>query len=250
MKDLLFSLIYCLFFLATSLLVVGMFYWPSYIQWIQFSKNCYEIFGDQPNFDKICFVIKESKWKYWIGIYFCGILNIGSFWLFLWMWTGNPNNNPYWIIAFTVSFILSYGWLYFLTKKFLNEIKKIGIYSKAKAIENFLELKEKNSNFNSKKLTFFTLMKDEKKASRNFPFQFNQKRYKRKIEKLLNKKNNHKQDIRLLNMFVRYLKAYSVFLKSMQKEEGKYTIEIDNQIYDIEKLPEILINNFFAYTQI
>lgn len=61
MNDLLFSLIFSFSFLVTSLLVVSMFYWPLYIQWIAFTKNCHEIFGNQPNFDKICFAIKEKN---------------------------------------------------------------------------------------------------------------------------------------------------------------------------------------------
>lgn len=148
----------------------------------------------------------------------------------------------------TFIFILSYVWLYFLTKKFLKEIKKFDIYSKEDAIKNFLEFKNQIS-LHSKIPISFVLIKNEKKAPRNNPFQFNQKRYKRKIEKLLSKKKFNKQDIILLNMFIRYLKTYSYFFKSMQQENGNYTIKIDNQICDIEKLPEILINNFFAFTK-
>jgi len=93
------------------------------------------------------------------------------------------------------------------------------------------------------------------------PFQFNQKRYKRKVQRLkkrLNGKFEEKYQYQLLKIYINYLKTYAVFFKRIQNLNkvsvytGDYTgtthFFVDGERYEnFEVLKAVLISNFFAF---
>ena len=89
------------------------------------------------------------------------------------------------------------------------------------------------------------------------PFQFNQRRYKRKVQNLkkrLSGKTEEKYQYQLLKIYINYLKTYAVFFKritNLNKTFNQYHTDyymIDGQRYEnFEVLKNVLISNFFAF---
>jgi len=254
MPELLFFVLELFTYLVLILTIIGCSYWLAYTQWILPTKNYFDIFKNQPNFEKICFLNKKNKQRYLIFFYIFAILNILPLYFSSWILVITPNINFNYVIGFITTFIilfiLSYVWLYFLIKKFLKEINKIGIVSREEAINNFQNFKNEIISTLKPAITF-KILKNNKKAMRNGPFQWHQKRFRKKIIKLKQKKLlEKKQNNCLLNIFVTYLKIHSLLLKIMKSEfNANYAIEINNEIQNINELPTILINNFFAYIE-
>jgi len=136
--------------------------------------------------------------------------------------------------------------------KFLKKIKKIGVFPKQAAIKQFQEY-QRIIIPTLKPVITFKILKNKQKTIRNEPFQFHQKRFNKKIKRLIDKNLlESKQNICLLNIFIKYLKGYSNVLKGMEQEFANngayYEVEVNYQIYNLNtELPSIVINNFFAF---
>ncbi|WP_342276566.1 hypothetical protein [Spiroplasma endosymbiont of Nebria brevicollis] len=223
-------------------------YITTYMAWIKYANDCKEIFAKHGNLNNLTFIIKNNKYKYLSIFIIFNLFNIITLTVFLWLWIAG-NNNIYYIIPFIIAFSCSYIVLYFLIKLIFTKFKKVGMYSKEEAIKNFKIYQQSlNSDL---KFRDFKLYKCNKVAPRNQPFHFNQWRYKGKIRRLKHKNYNlEKHDIKLLSIYIRYLKTYANFFKAIEfnsKEEiNDYYVVIDNRKHQtLEPLKDVLINNFF-----
>lgn len=218
-------------------------------------NNCFKVFN-QKNIKDITFFINEYKYKY-LGHFLLYILFnclIFAFSLTIWFIFSRETIGIYLSISFIIIFLFTCLWLYFLMKKYWKKIKEIGFQSKKTAIKNFEKFWKECK---VEKVNLFTLFENNKIALRNFPFQFQQKKYKKKNfrlkQKFINQKiNQEKYQIKLLIFFITYLKVYTrfiIWMKDENKKKKKETnITIENQKYnDITLLPGVLISNFFAF---
>lgn len=244
-----FFLLYFLFLFCILCTIIGP-YSSSYIAWFKYSQDSKDVFGTQSELKNFPMIIENHKYKSLITFAVFNLFNINTLGIFLWIWIIG-NNNIYYIIPFIITFIFSYFFVYVSIKILFKKLDQIGVYSKNEAIDNF---KIYQANINPDiKISEFKLYKFNRVAARNKPFQFNQWRYKGKIRRLNNKKyNEEKYNIKLLNMYIRYLKTYAVFFKAIEGNLrdfiDDYSVVINNQEYQtLEPLKDALINNFFAY---
>lgn len=222
-------------------------------------SNCFLIF-DQEKIKDIAFFIEEKKYKYLLGYFllyqFFNCIVFISF-LTIWFILANKGSGIYLSIPFIIVFLLISLWLFFLLRKYWRKINKIGFQSKKVALVNFERFQ---NEWKSEKINFFTLFENDKIALRNFPFQFQQKKYQKKNFKLNQKFNNkkisqEKYQMKLLLFFTKYLKVYARFLIWMknenEKKNKKTIIMIEDQKYEdvINILNKVLINNFFAFVE-
>lgn len=241
-----FILLFLCFLFCIACTIIGP-YISSYIGWIKYSNNCKEIFGKEDHFNDLSLIIKNDKYKSLSIFIIFNLLNIITLSIFIWIWIAG-NNNIIYIIPFIGTFLVSYVLLYFVIRMLFKKFELIGMDSKKIAINNFKIYQ--NNLKNNLKISEFKLYKSDKIASRNQPFQFNQWRYKGKIKRLNNKKyNEEKYNMKLLTMYIRYLKTYAIFFKGIKDSSSNdYAVVINDHKYQsLEPLKEVLINNFFAY---
>ncbi|MBE4704151.1 hypothetical protein [Spiroplasma platyhelix] len=237
-----FLLEFLLFLICVGSSVAGA-YFPGHKMWVQYTNNCVSIF----KLKNLPFIIKEYKYKYVSWFVFFTLFNCLALSMFLWIWFNVTKDiyqgeNILLFIPFIIVFLLSDALIFILFKKFWNEIKEIGIYSKKEAVETF---KKFQSEIKFKNIKSFQIIGHSQNTIQDYPFQFQQRNYQRKIKKLINKKTNEeKYDIKLITLFNNYLKIYAIFIKRISKE--KYDVIIENSEQSIY-FPDIIINNFFAY---
>lgn len=242
----LFFLLFSIFLIGVGASIVGA-YFPSQKMWIKYTNNCFTTF----NIKKMAYIIKEHKYKYISSFIFFSLQNCIVLTIFLLIWIKMAQDlyqskNIILIIPFLIIFVFSEILIFILFKKFWKQLKKIGFYSKEEAIIQFKNFQKENE---SKSVKNFTLLKFDQNTIQDKPFQFQQKRYKKKIKNLTKKKiKQEKYDLELLNAFIKYLKVYAIFLTRI-KTINEYSIIIENEkeIDILKTLPNILINNFFAF---
>lgn len=247
-------LIFFLFLITMGVVIVGA-YIPSYQMWIKYTNNCINVF-EKENIKNISFIIKEYKYKYIIWFILFSLISCISLGVFLdliisdTIYSQKNLNGIIWIIPFILIWLFSYVLIFILFKKFWKRIKQIGIVSKKEALVKFQIFQEEIKTENIK---IFVLQKFNQDTIQNHPFQFQQKRYKRKVIKLTLKFNNkkinqEKYQIKLLKLFTIYLKIYAIFLTRIRIIEN-YSVVVENikEINILNSLPQILINNFFAF---
>lgn len=232
-----FFLLFFIFLFCTTCTIVGP-YVSSYIAWFKYAKNCQDIFNKEENLNNLSLIIDSHKCKSLIIFTIFNLFNIIVLAIFLWIWISGRNN------------IILDG-LHFIIKILFKKLEVIGVDSNEIAINNFKIYQE---NFKTNlKVSKFKLYKSDQIALRNKPFQFNQWRYKNKIRRLNNKKsyNAEKYNLKLLNLYIRYLKTYAIFFKAMEsdsKSNDDYYVVIEEQKSNsLESLKKTLITNFFAY---
>lgn len=219
----LFFVLYLFFFLGTILTITGP-YATSHIAWFQYAKYCQDVFNKQDNLHKLPLILKNYKYKCLIIFIIYNFCSVGNLCTFAWILM-MINNNIYYIIPLVVTFLLSYFFLYFAIKTLFKKFETIGVYNKTEAISNFKEYQA--SLEPNLQVSEFKLYKFDKVASRNQPFQFNQWRYKGKIRRLKKKNySDEKYNIKLLNMYIRYLKTYAAFFKSLEKNFNNLELSV------------------------
>lgn len=237
-----FLMIFGFYFVTVAAVLVGV-YSPAKIQLITFPKYVEDVFKTSG-----CLVKNNNHFKnyFWTIIFSC--LNIVAFAFFMWLWLSTWNNALY-VIGFISLFLLSWVFISLITNNLIKKLKKFKSLSWSESISCFDNLSQKYDSQNLNTINF-QILKDEKLAPRNRPFQFHQKRCMKKIQKIFEQEmSTRKRKEKLVLLFDKYLKNYAIFIKSMIKEIGQYSYVIDNKKQSFEQLPDTLVHNFFAMVQ-
>lgn len=244
------------FFLVSLALIIGLFAsflwaWVTVkIQWITYTKICLKQFKNNMDFSDIIFFQNDRYFFYFFMFYLAEFINIillvffSIIWMLVW-------GNFWYIFGLFIVWSISHFFAYFLIKKLLKEIKIIGSDSTINSLELFQSFLKKNQNSNQIEKKEFILIKDNKTAPRNFPFQWNQKRCQKKLQKIKIKTlSETKKKLKMLRIFIWYLKTYAVFFNFLESSSSEYKIKTNHQIKDLNNLKEVLIYNFFVYLQL
>ncbi len=237
-----FLMIFGFYLIIVASVLVGV-YSPTKIQLLTFHKYVQDVFDIS-----VCFITNKNNIRYYFWTIIFSCFNIIAFAIFLWLWL-SIWGRVFYIIGFIIVFLLSWVFIFLIPNKIIKQLKKFGTCSKQGAIDSFNNLSKKYYSSNLQKLNF-QILKDKKLAARNRPFQFHQKRYIKKIAKILQKEiSTNKKKEKILLIFYQYLKNYAIFIKSIAIETGQYSYLIDNENQSWNQLPTTLIHNFFAMIQ-
>jgi len=134
----------------------------------------------------------------------------------------------------------------------------LGVYDRKTALTLFANYQDEFVNSLGLMVKNFELFNNQHFNSMiNTPFQFNQRRYKRKVQRLKKKlsgTDEEKYQYQLLKLYINYLKTYAVFFKRITNlnevadQVSTAYVVIDGQRHEnFEVLKEVLISNFFAF---
>lgn len=243
---------FLLFLLVLVLTILSTFLWSWIavkLHYINNGKLCIEFFKNEVDFAKIIFFQNDRNFFYFFMFYFaefCNLFLVTGFsilWFLIW-------NNTWYICGFIIWWFLSHFVAFLLIKNLLKQMRLISYENTKNSIMIFKRYLQQNlNNFKNKKVNF-TLLKDNKKAKRDYPLQWNQKRCQKKLLKILNKNTSENRKLlKILRTLIWYLKVYAVLFKNMNIENIKYNLLINNKIVSINQIKSILVKNFWFYLQ-
>lgn len=239
-------LIYAIIITGVGLfIIVPLSIWQSFDIYFLIIRNVDSAFNVYSKFKRDFLVLKKERYKFYMqSIVVFGTLTslyIGMAFLM----TPDYQEFFYYIISISVIYFIClieiFVCTYFLVYK---KIRRIKFLSKEEALEQFESLRQEFP----KDLSYQPFeIKDLSKVSQvdNF-FKRGQKYLKRKIAKL----NKNDDDYKKLKVFFWYLRANGYICWSYLKNPLNFRITIDQNTYEANKIPEILMENFFALLNI
>ena len=236
---------------------------------IYYNTNCFEVFKNQGILQEKFPLVLKLHWYKHLTVYgFFLVFFIGiSFTFYLALdfvsYSEDKVKTVYVFIVIIGGILLYVIISFFCCKKTWKEMSKLGIRNHKIALTLFTNYQDEFVKpLAMPTIKEFELFNDQNlRAMIDSPFQFNQRRFKRKVQRLkkrLNGKFEEKYQYQLLKIYIIYLKTYAVFFKRIQKLNkasvcvgdyiGTTHFFVDGKRYeDFEVLKAVLISNFFAF---
>lgn len=256
-------LINVLLLLLVSFLCPFGVYLIGWLSWVKYGNNCLEVFQNQSILQNQFPLILKFHWNKCLAVYgfflcfFIGVL-IGWYILFDYLIYLYSINIIYVFIVIIGGVLLYLIISFLLIKKSWKEMSGLGVYDRKTALTLFANYQDEFVNSLGLMVKNFELFNNQHFNSMiNTPFQFNQRRYKRKVQRLKKKlsgTDEEKYQYQLLKLYINYLKTYAVFFKRITNlnevadQVSTAYVVIDGQRHEnFEVLKEVLISNFFAF---
>lgn len=241
------------------LILIFGFYWCGKNMWITLTKNYFNILFKDEKIKNLAFFIKEKRLRYFVWVLFVIFFSYFLIGFFSWLCiftdemdaivnkSSEKHKDLILIICLSsILFVITNLLILILINKFYQQLKQFGIYSKKIAIEKFKYFHE---SIEKDKLVTTELLNVENSILNQYYFQYQQKKYQKKIKKLKDKKDQTNYDFKLLIYFINYLRTHAHLCKWI--ENPKYFTEINRKTINtnpnISIIINILINKFFAF---